>query len=157
MGETMTVDIDQATELELMGPVDYLILEFPGNRMTGEAFPMLIDLVDRGIIRILDLAFIRKESDGTVTMLSQVDLERMRVLELALFDGAASGLLGQDDLDEAAKALEPGNSAGVLVFENVWAAPFASALRRAGARLVATGRIPIQALAGALEATEPVG
>ena len=103
----MTVDIDQATELELMGPVDYLILEFPGNRMTGEAFPMLIDLVDRGIIRILDLAFIRKESDGTVTMLSQVDLERMRVLELALFDGAASGLLGQDDLDEAAKALEP--------------------------------------------------
>ena len=151
----MTADLGQAApELDQMGPVDYLVVEFPGNRMTGEAFPLLIDLVDRGIIRILDLAFVRKEQDGTVTTISQADPERMKVLELALFEGAASGLLGQDDLEEAAKALEPGCSAGVLIYENVWALPFASALRRAGAQLVATGRIPVQALVEALDAAE---
>ena len=137
-----------------MGPVDYLVLEFPGNQMTGEAFPMLVELVDRGIVRILDLAFLRKELDGTVTMLSQVDLARMQVLEAALFDGATSGLLGQQDLDEAAKALEPGSSAGVLVYENVWAAPFAAAVRRAGGQMVASGRIPVQELVAALDEIE---
>jgi hypothetical protein len=147
----MTADVDQAASLDQMGPVDYLVLAFTTDRMTGEAFPLLVDLVDRGIIRILDLSFIRKEEDGTVTTLSQVDLERMKVLEAALFDGAASGLLGQDDLDEAAKALDPGTAAAVLVYENVWAAPFASALRRAGGQLVAVGHIPIQALVAALD------
>jgi hypothetical protein len=133
---------------------------FPTSQMNGEAFPLLIDLVDRGIIRILDLAFIRKEPDGTVTMLSQVDLERMKVLEAALFEGAASGVLSADDLEEAATALDPGSAAGVLVYENVWAGPFAAALRRAGGQLAATGHIPVQALAAALddvERTEPVG
>ena len=143
----MSVNVD-------VGPIDYLALEFPGARINGEGMAILVDLVDRGIIRILDLAFVRKEKDGTVTTISQVDLERMKVLELALFEGAASGLLGQDDLEEAAKALEPGCSAGVLIYENVWALPFASALRRAGAQLVATGRIPVQALVEALDAAE---
>jgi hypothetical protein len=153
----MTAELQNAAGLDQMGPVDYLVVEFPGNRMTGEAFPLLIDLVDRGIIRILDLAFIRKDTNGAVTRLSMVDLERMEVLEAALFEGATSGLLGSDDLDEAAEALEPGNAAGVLLYENVWAAPFAAALRRAGAQVVATGRIPIQSLVAALDATEPVG
>lgn len=147
--------VEHAAELDTMGPVGYLVVEFPGNRMTGEALPILVDLVDRGIVRILDLAFVRKEADGTVTTLSQVDLERMKVLEAALFEGAASGLLGQDDLEEAAKALEPNSAAAVLVYENVWATPFAAALRRSGAQLVASGQIPVQALLDALDATEP--
>jgi hypothetical protein len=122
--------------------------------MTGEALPLLIDLVDRGVIRILDLEFIRKDEDGTVTTLSQVDLARMQVLEAALFEGAASGLLGPDDLADAATALDPGTAAGVLVYENLWAAPFAAALRRSGGQLVAAGHIPVQALVAALDALE---
>lgn len=150
----MTVTESKTAGLDQMGPVDYIVVEFPGNKMTGEAYPLLVDLVDRGIIRILDLAFLRKEEDGTVTTLQQQDLERLNILEMALFDGAASGLLGQDDLDEAAKALEPNSSAGVLVYENVWAAPFAAALRRAGGQLVASGHIPVQSLVAALDAVE---
>jgi Family of unknown function (DUF6325) len=150
----MTAGLDQAAELRQMGPVDYLVVEFPGDRLTGEALPLLIDLVDRGIIRILDLAFIRKDRNGAVTMLTQVDLEGMQVLELGLFEGAASGLLGQEDLEEAATALEPGSAAGVLVYENTWAAPFAMALRRAGGQLVASGRIPLQALVDTLDTLE---
>jgi hypothetical protein len=150
----MTADLEQGSDLDQMGPVDYLVVAFPVERMTGEAFPLLIDLVDRGVIRILDLEFFRKDEDGTVTMLSQVDLERMEVLEAALFDGAASGLLDQDDVREAANALDPGTAAGVLVYENVWAAPFAAALRRSGGRLVASGHIPVQDLVAALDALE---
>ena len=150
----MTADLEQGSDLDQLGPVDYLVVAFPTEQMTGEAFPLLIDLVDRGVIRILDLEFIRKDEDGTVTTLSQVDLERMKVLEAALFDGANSGLLRPDDLAEAAAALDPGTAAGVLVYENVWAAPFAAALRRTGGYLAATGRIPIQELVAALDAVE---
>ncbi|MGW7134729.1 DUF6325 family protein [Streptomyces bobili] len=137
-----------------MGPIDYLVVEFPGNRMTGEGLPLLVDLVDRGIIRILDLTFIRKDADGSVSGLEIGDLTSDGALDLAVFEGASSGLLGQDDLEEAANALEPGNSAGVLIYENVWAAPFAAALRRGGAELVASGRIPAPAVLAALDATE---
>ncbi|MET7487222.1 DUF6325 family protein [Streptomyces sp. NPDC005538] len=137
-----------------MGPIDYLVVEFPGNRMTGEGLPLLVDLVDRGLIRILDLTFIRKETDGSVTGLEIGDLTGDGRLDLAVFEGASSGLLGEDDLQEAAAALEPGSSAGVLVYENVWAAPFAAALRRGGAELVASGRIPVPAILAALDATE---
>ena len=98
--------------------------------------------------------FLRKDQDGTVTTLTQVDLDRMKVLEASLFDGAASGLLGPDDVAEAAAGLDPGTAAGVLVFENVWALPFATALRRSGGQLVATGHIPVQALAAALDVLE---
>ena len=150
----MTSQLDDAATLDQMGPVDYFVVGFENDRMRGEAFPLLIDLVDRGIIRILDLAFIRKGGDGQVTILSQVDLERMQILDAALFDGAASGVLGADDLEEAASALEPGTSAGVLVYENVWAAPFAAALRRAGGFIAATGHIPIHELISALDAVE---
>ena len=150
----MTADLEQASELDQMGPVDYIVVAFPTDRMTGEAFPLLIDLVDRGVIRILDLVFLRKDEDGTVTTLSQVDLDRMKVLEAALFEGAASGLLGVEDVNEAAAALDPGTAAGVLVYENVWATPFATALRRSGGQLVASGHIPVQALVAALDALE---
>ena len=150
----MTADLEQASELDQMGPVDYIVVAFPTDRMTGEAFPLLVDLVDRGVIRILDLVFLRKDEDGTVTTLTQVDLDRMKVLEAALFDGAASGLLGTDDVAEAAAALDPGTAAGVLVYENVWATPFAAALRRSGGQLVGAGHIPVQALVAALDALE---
>lgn len=137
-----------------MGPVDYIVVAFPTDRMTGEAFPLLVDLVDRGVIRILDLVFLRKDENGTVTTLTQVDLDRMRVLETALFDGAASGLLDVEDVAEAAAALEPGTAAGVLVYENTWATPFATALRRSGGQLVASGHVPVQSLVEALDALD---
>ncbi|WP_370416375.1 DUF6325 family protein [Streptomyces fradiae] len=141
-------------ELSEMGPVDYLVLEFPGNRMTGEGLPLLLDLVERRIIRILDLSFVRKDEDGSVTALELTDLDGDGELDLAVFEGASSGLLGEDDLQEAAGVLEPGNSAGVIVYENLWAAPLAAALRRSGARMVANGRIPAQDLLETLEAVE---
>jgi hypothetical protein len=144
-------------ELEDSGPIDYLVVEFPGNRMTGEAFPLLVDLVDRGIIRILDLAFIRKDADGSVVAMELSDVDQDGSLDLAVFQGASSGLLGDDDLAEAANALQPNSSAGVLVYENVWAAPFARAMRRAGGQLVASGRIPVQAILSALDEAERVG
>ncbi|ARP74414.1 DUF1269 domain-containing family protein [Streptomyces pluripotens] len=135
-----------------MGPVDYLVVEFPGNRMTGEGLPLLVDLVDRGIIRVLDLAFLRKDPDGSVTAVELRELGDE--MDPALFEGASSGLLGQDDLDEAGTALEPGNSAAVIVYENAWAAPLARALRRSGAQLAASGRVPVQALLASLDLVE---
>ncbi|KFG08383.1 MULTISPECIES: DUF6325 family protein [Streptomyces] len=139
---------------EEVGPIDYLVVEFPGSRMTGEGLPLLVDLVDRGLIRILDLVFVRKNDDGSVTGLEIADFTGDGELDLSVFEGASSGLLGQDDVEEAAVALRPGSSAGILVYENRWAAPFAAALRRGGAELVASGRIPVPALAAALDATE---
>jgi hypothetical protein len=150
----MTADLEQSPALDSLGPIDYIVVAFPTARMNGEALPLLVDLVDRGVIRILDLAFVRKDEDGTVTTLSQVDLERMKVLEAALFDGAASGILGPEDLAEAAAALDPDTAAGVLVYENVWAAPFAAAVRRSGGQLVASGHIAVQDLVAALDALE---
>ena len=142
-----------AEELEEMGPIDYLVVEWPGRQPNGEAAPILADLVERGLIRVLDLAFITKDADGKVAGLEITDLGE-QVEELKLFEGASSGLLGDEDVEEAAKALEPGTSAALLVFENRWAAPFASAVRRSGGQLVASGRIPIQAILAALEAAE---
>jgi hypothetical protein len=144
-------------DLEQVGPIDYLVVEFPGNRMTGEAFPLLVDLVDRGLIRVIDLAFVRKELDGSVVGMALSDVDGDGDLDLTVFEGASSGLLGDDELEDAGSILEPGSSAGVLVYENVWAAPFATAIRRSGGQLVASGRIPIQALLSALDAVEPVG
>ncbi|MEU5335247.1 DUF6325 family protein [Streptomyces asoensis] len=137
-----------------MGPIDYLVVEFPENRMTGEGFPLLVDLVDRGLIRILDLLFVRKDEDGSVVGMEVADLTGDGALDLAVFEGASSGLLGQDDIAEAGGALEPGNSAAILVYENLWAAPFAAALRRGGAQLVASGRIPVPAVLAALDDTD---
>jgi len=141
-------------DVEEMGPIDYIVIEFPGNKFTGEAFPALIELVDRGLIRILDLLFIRKELDGSTGAVSIQDLGQNTDFDLRVFEGASSGLLGDDDIAEAAQAIEPGSSAGLLIFENVWAAPFAVAVRRSGGQLVASGRIPIQSILASLDALE---
>jgi hypothetical protein len=140
-------------DLSEMGPIDYVIVEWPGRQPNGEAAPHLLDLVDRGLIRILDLTFIAKDEDGSVTRLEIADLGD-EVAAFAEFEGASSGLLSDEDTDEAAGALEPGTSAALLVYENTWAAPFASALRGSGAQLVASGRIPIQDVVAALDAAE---
>jgi Family of unknown function (DUF6325) len=146
--------LSMADDLEHMGPIDYLVVEFPGNRFTGNAFPMLVDLVDRGLIRILDLAFVRKDLDGSVVGLELKDVDGDGELDLSVFVGVSSGLLGPDDLQEAGSVLEPDTSAGILVYENVWAAPLAREIRLSGGQLVASGRIPVQQVLAALDASE---
>jgi hypothetical protein len=136
-------------ELEEMGPIDYILVEWPGGQPNGEVAPHLIDLVDRGLIRVLDLIFLAKDEDGTIR-----GIEVGEEADLAVFEGASSGLIGDDDIEEAAGVMEPGTAAALLVFENSWAAPFATAVRRSGGQLVSSGRIPIQAVLAALDAAE---
>ena len=136
-----------------MGPIDYLLVEWPGKQPEGEIAPYLVDLVDRGLIRILDLAFLIKGDDGTVAAVEIADIGG-EVAELAIFEGASSGLLDDEDVDEAGAALEPGTSAALLVYENTWAGPFAAAVRRSGGQLVASGRIPVTDVLAALDAVE---
>lgn len=138
------------TDIEL-GPIDYLVVEWPkGKQPSGEGLPILVDLVDRGIVRVLDFAFVQKDEDGTI---SGIELDELGE-EFVVFQGASSGLLGEDDYNEAGAVLEPGSSAALLMYENTWAAPFASALRRSGAQLVANGRIPVNAIIAALDELE---
>jgi hypothetical protein len=136
-----------------MGPIDYLLVEWPGRQPNGEVAPHLVDLVERGLIRILDLVFIAKDEDGTVAGIELADVGG-EVPELAIFEGASSGLLSDEDVSEAGGVLEPGTSAALLVFENTWAAPFVGAVRRSGGELVASGRIPAADVIEALEAAE---
>jgi hypothetical protein len=140
-------------ELDEMGPVDYVLVEWSGKQPTGEALPHLVDLVEGGIIRILDMAFITKDEDGTVAGVEIADLGD-RIEEVSIFEGASSGILSEEDTQEAAQALEPGTSAALLVYENTWAAPFAAAVRRSGGQLVAGGRIPVDAIIAALDEVE---
>jgi hypothetical protein len=146
----MSADVDD------LGPIDYLVVEFPGARLRGEAMPLLVDLVDRGIVRVLDLVFIRKEPDGSVVVLEISDLYGDGELDVEVLRGASSGVLGRDDLEQAAAAVEPGSAAGIVVYENVWAVPFIGALRRAGGQLVAAGRVPTEDFVTALDETESV-
>lgn len=136
-----------------MGPIDYVLIEWPGRQPNGEVAPHLVDLVERGVIRILDVAFITKGEDGAVAGIELADLGD-GAGELTLFEGASSGLIGDDDIAEAAGALEPGTSAALLIFENSWAAPFVGAVRRTGGQLVASGRIPAEDVLAALDAAE---
>jgi hypothetical protein len=136
-----------------MGPIDYVLIEWPGRQPNGEAAPHLVDLVERGVIRVLDVAFFAKDEDGSVAGLELADLGD-GAAELSVFEGASSGLLGDDDLAEAAGALDPGTSAALLVFENTWAAPFVGAVHSSGGQLVASGRIPAEDVLAALEAAE---
>jgi hypothetical protein len=142
-----------ADPLEEMGPIDYIVLEWPGRQPVGDVVPLILDAVDRGVIRILDVAIMAKGEDGSVAALDLGDLEGDEA-SFAQFEGASAGLLGQEDLEEAAAALQPGTSAAVLVWENRWAAPIAVALRRSGGQLVASGRIPVQAILASLDAVE---
>lgn len=138
-----------------MGPVDYLIVEWPKESPpTGGAFPYLVDLVDQGTIRILDMSFIEKNQNGDVLEVDIADFDGDGYADLAVFAGAASGLLDDEDHQEAGNALEPGGAAAILVYENSWAAPFATALRKGGAQLVAQGRIPINELVATLDELE---
>ncbi|MDD7921564.1 DUF6325 family protein [Actinomycetospora callitridis] len=138
-----------------MGPIDFLVMEFDGDRLTGESLPLLVDLVDRGIIRILDLVFVRK-TGGVVSTLTIAEIDAEEGLDLTVFEGAWSGLVDQDDIDEAGQVLADGRVAVLVVYENSWAAPLVGALRRSGAEVVAGGRITVDALVGALDATEYV-
>jgi Family of unknown function (DUF6325) len=141
-------------EIEL-GPIDFIVVEWPpGKEPNGEGLKHLVDLTDRGLIRVLDLAFVRKGEDGTVEGVAIADLDGDGRLDLMQFEGASSGVLDQEDFDEAGEALEPGTAAAILVYENRWAAPFATALRKSGAQLVASGRIPVNDLLQKLDELE---
>jgi hypothetical protein len=142
--------MDETIEI---GPIDYLLVEWPGQQPNGEVAPHLVDLVDRGLIRILDLLFIAKDEEGNVAALNIADVGG-EVAELSIFEGASSGLLCDDDVEQAGGVLEPGTSAALLVFENSWAAPFVGAVRRSGGELVASGRIPAEDVLAALDAAE---
>ena len=137
-----------------VGPIDYLALEFPGARLTGEGLAILVDLVDRGIIRVLDMKALVRAEDGTVTAVAISDLDGDGTLDLAVFEGVESDLLDEDDLKEAAALVEPGNAVALLVYENTWAGPFVSAMRRAGAEVVASVRIPADTVIARLEELE---
>jgi hypothetical protein len=137
-----------------MGPISYLVVEFPGNKMTGEGFPVLVDLADRGVITILDLCFVRHDTDGSIRAVELRDIDHDGQFDIAIFEGASSGLLDDSDVAEAKAVIEPGSSGGILIFENRWAAPFTQALRRGDAQLVAAGYIPQDAVVAALDATD---
>ena len=138
-----------------LGPVDYLVVEWPpGKEPTGEGLKILVDYVERGLVRVIDLAFVRKEEDGSVAGVAIADLDHDGSLDLVQFEGASSGLLSEHDYEQARDVLEPGASAAILIYENTWAAPFVSAVRKSGAELVASGRIPADALLEALDARE---
>jgi hypothetical protein len=136
-----------------MGPIDFVLVEWAESEPTGEAAPILLDLAQRGIIRVLDLAVFAKDGDGNVAAIDLGELPE-NAAALADFRGAGSGILGDDDLAAAAAAVTPGALAALIVYENAWAGPFASAVRRSGGQLVATERIPIQAFLAALDAAE---
>jgi hypothetical protein len=146
-----------ADDVDTMGPISYLIVEFPGNKMTGEGLPILVDLVDRGLISILDLLFVTRDNDGTLRAVELRDLDSDGDLDLTVFEGASSGLLDDSDLADATSVIEPGSSAAIMLFENRWARSFTQALRRGGAELVAAGYVPLDALAASLEAAETAG
>jgi Family of unknown function (DUF6325) len=143
-----------AQENAELGPISYLVVEFPGSKMTGEGLPILVDLVDRGVIRILDLVFVAKGEDGSLGIIGLADLDHDGTIDLAVFEGVSSGLVGQEDLANAAPVIAPGSSAAILIFENRWATEFVQALRRGDAELVAAGYIPQDDLAAALDAAE---
>jgi hypothetical protein len=144
----MTEPIDQ------LGPVDYLVVEFPGSNFNGEILPELVDLVQRGIVKVLDLVLIKKEEDGSFEAFEFDDIEDGVLGELREIERELADVLSEEDVASVAEALEPGSTAGLLVYENLWAAPFASAVRRSGGQLIANGRIPVQALIAAIDADD---
>ena len=138
--------------MDEIGPVDYAVIAFPGNQFTGEIAPAIADLVEAGTIRVIDVLILEKDKDGSIdaTELSELD----ELGELQKVEAQLAELLAEDDVIHLAAAMDPGSTAGVLIYENLWAAPFASAARRSGGRLIANGRIPIQAIIASIEADE---
>ena len=139
---------------DIHGPIDFVLIEFPADRLGGATAAALLDLVERGIVRIYDLLVIEKFVDGTFAGLDISALDDSHLGGLTAFAGARSGLLGEDDVAEAAEALEPGTVAALIVYENSWAIPFVAAARSEGGELVAGARIPAQAINDALDALE---
>jgi hypothetical protein len=136
------------------GPISYLVVEFPGNKMTGEGFPILVDLVERGVIRILDLAFVTRGADGSTTAIDMRDLDGDGKFDVTIFEGASSGLLDESDLTDVGSVIDAGSSAGILIFENCWATEFTQALRAGSAELVAAGYIPHDSIVASLDASD---
>jgi hypothetical protein len=145
-GMTVTVNIDE------LGPVDWIVVEFPGTKLTGEIAPIVKDYVDRGLIKVLDLVFLKKDQDGGLEAFEASDLGDTEIGELRGYERDLAMVLSEQDVADLAETIEPGSSAAVLVWENLWAAPFGAAVRHAGGQLAASGRIPIQAVLAAIEA-----
>ena len=147
-----TEPVDDGTELDSLGPVDYIVVEFPAgaSNFTGEMANELLRLVDAEIIRVIDVLILSKDEDGTIDAMELSDIPELGELERV--EAQLAELLAAEDVEHLAAAMEPGSTAGVLIWENLWAAPFASAARRSGGQLIATGRIPIQAIIASIEA-----
>ena len=137
-----------------VGPIDYLAIEFPDGQLKGEGLAAIVDLVDQGIIRLLDLRVVKVADNGDFAAIALTDLDGDGELDLAVFEGVQSGLLDDEDLAESAALGRPGSAVGLLVYENAWAGPFVSAMRRAGAEVISSGRIPAADVIAALEAME---
>jgi hypothetical protein len=144
----------ESTDLDSLGPVDYIVVEFPAGKsnFTGEMAKELLALVDSGTIRVIDVLILTKNENGTVDAMELSDIEELG--ELQAVEAQLAELLAADDVENLAAAMEPGSTAGVLIWENLWAAPFGSAVRRSGGQLIANGRIPIQAIIASIEADE---
>jgi hypothetical protein len=138
-------------DVDELGPVDWIVVEFPGSKFNGKIAPALRDLVDRELIRVLDLLVLKKDDDGSLEAFEIADLDDSEIGEFRSYEAQLAMLLSEDDVSAVAAAVEPGSSAAVLVWENTWAAPFASAVRHSGGQLIASGRIPIQAMLAVIE------
>ncbi len=147
----MTLNVDE------LGPVDWIVVEFEGSTLNGKIAPILKDYVDRELIRVLDLLFFKKAEDGSFEAFEATDMEDSEIGELRAYETELAMLLSEQDVADLADTIEPGSSAAVLVWENLWAAPFGAAVRHAGGQLVASGRIPIQAVIAAIESDEEEG
>ena len=154
MTDTTTELVEQNTDLDSLGPVDYIVVEFPAgaSNFTGEMAEELLALVDSGTIRVIDVLILTKNEDGTVDAMELSDIEQLGPLQRV--EAQLAELLAEEDVEHLAAALDPGSTAGVLIWENLWAAPFASAARRSGGQLIANGRIPIQAIIASIEADQ---
>jgi hypothetical protein len=151
-GTTEVSPVIEAEDVDELGPVDWIVVEFPGARFDGSVLPILVDLEERGIIRVLDLVVLKKDADGTLEAFEVSDLDESEVGGMRDLERQLATLLSEDDVLNVANAVEPGSAAALLVWENRWAAPFGSAVRKVGGQLVASGRIPVQALLAAIEA-----
>jgi hypothetical protein len=154
MTDMTTELVEQNTDLDSLGPVDYIVVEFPAgaSNFTGEMADELLALVDAGTIRVIDVLILTKNEDGSVDAMELSDIEQLGPLRKV--EAQLAELLAEEDVAHLAAAMDPGSTAGVLIWENLWAAPFASAARRSGGQLIATGRIPIQAIIASIEADE---
>jgi len=144
------------TDVDELGPVDYIVVEFPADKadFSGAMATELSALIKRDVIRVLDMLILKKDVDGTVEAFESHDFGDSDLAELLELETELAMLLAADDVEAIGAALEPGSVAAVLIWENVWAAPFGAAARQSGGQLVASGRIPIQAIAAAVEADE---